>query len=151
VAATWGLCWSSCQVSVCEWAAAACLSISPEQHTARTPPTLTPANLVAGVLCERGFVRGAHWLCLVAPPATTNHFNPMFCTHVHACDMSPLFVHCSSPSLPHHQPGAPEIDRLVRQLQGSSRLASAVGRAGGVRVLPLHGGLPPAVQVSVWA
>jgi hypothetical protein len=45
-------------------------------------------------------------------------------------------------------PGAPEIDRLVRQLQGSSKLAGAVGRgSGGVRVLPLHGGLPPAVQV----
>jgi ATP-dependent RNA helicase DHX57 len=44
-------------------------------------------------------------------------------------------------------PGAPEIDRLVRQLQGSSRLSGAVGRAGGVRVLPLHGGLPSAVQV----
>jgi len=47
-------------------------------------------------------------------------------------------------------PGAPEIDRLVRLLQGSSRLAAAVGRSGGLRVLPLHGGLPAAVQSRVF-
>lgn len=65
------------------------------------------------------------------------------CLHVSPpCDLSTPF-----PSPP-FSPGAPEIDRLVRQLQGSSRLAGAVGRAGAVRVLPLHGGLPPAVQVK---
>jgi ATP-dependent RNA helicase DHX57 len=67
-------------------------------------------------------------------------------------------------------PGAPEIDRLVRQLSSSSALAAAaaaaaagagagagVGGSGGggggggsVRVLPLHGGLPPGVQSRVF-
>jgi ATP-dependent RNA helicase DHX57 len=46
-------------------------------------------------------------------------------------------------------PGAPEIDRLVRQLQGSAKLAGAAGHAG-LRVLPLHGGLPAAVQARVF-
>eukprot|EP00883_Tetradesmus_obliquus_P006330 jgi/Sobl393_1/16814/SZX72388.1 len=46
-------------------------------------------------------------------------------------------------------PGAPEIDRLVRQLQGSAKLAGAAGHAG-LRVLPLHGGLPASVQARVF-
>jgi ATP-dependent RNA helicase DHX57 len=47
-------------------------------------------------------------------------------------------------------PGAPEIDQLVRQLQGSSKLTAAAGGAKGLRVLPLHGGLPAAVQARVF-
>eukprot|EP00775_Hariotina_reticulata_P004412 gene4412-4665_t len=47
-------------------------------------------------------------------------------------------------------PGAPEIDRLVRQLQGSSRLTAAAGGAKGLRVLPLHGGLPAGTQARVF-
>ncbi|KAF8055672.1 DHX57 [Scenedesmus sp. PABB004] len=46
-------------------------------------------------------------------------------------------------------PGAPEIDRLVRLLAASPRLAAAAGH-GGVRVLPLHGGLPAGVQARVF-
>eukprot|EP00878_Enallax_costatus_P012006 GHUV01012535.1.p1 GENE.GHUV01012535.1~~GHUV01012535.1.p1 ORF type:complete len:538 (+),score=178.81 GHUV01012535.1:448-2061(+) len=45
-------------------------------------------------------------------------------------------------------PGAPEIDRLVRQLQTSSKVLAAAGK--GLRVLPLHGGLPPSVQSRVF-
>lgn len=45
-------------------------------------------------------------------------------------------------------PGAPEIDKLVRQLQTSRKLLEVGGR--GVRVLPLHGGLPPSVQSKVF-
>eukprot|EP00879_Flechtneria_rotunda_P019881 GHRR01020897.1.p1 GENE.GHRR01020897.1~~GHRR01020897.1.p1 ORF type:complete len:959 (+),score=404.55 GHRR01020897.1:326-3202(+) len=46
-------------------------------------------------------------------------------------------------------PGAPEIDRLVRQLQSSNKLAAAMG-PNLLRVLPLHGALPPAVQARVF-
>ncbi|CAL8471800.1 g11342 [Coccomyxa elongata] len=46
-------------------------------------------------------------------------------------------------------PGAPEISRLVRALQGSSRLKQAAsGQA--LRILPLHGSLPPEQQSRVF-
>lgn len=48
-------------------------------------------------------------------------------------------------------PGAPEIDRLVRQLNNSSKLSSVIsGHAASLRVLPLHGSLPPAAQARVF-
>ena len=43
-------------------------------------------------------------------------------------------------------PGAPEITRLVRQLESSSRLRQAA--QGQLRVLPLHGALPSQAQVD---
>jgi HrpA-like RNA helicase len=46
-------------------------------------------------------------------------------------------------------PGAPEIDRLVRQLQGSPKLAAAAAGAS-LRVLPLHGSLPAGAQARVF-
>lgn len=45
-------------------------------------------------------------------------------------------------------PGAEEIGRIVRTLQNSPRLAAAA--PGGVRALPLHGGLPPSHQARVF-
>lgn len=42
-------------------------------------------------------------------------------------------------------PGAPEITRLVRQLELSTRLRQAA--QGQLRVLPLHGALPSHAQV----
>jgi ATP-dependent RNA helicase DHX57 len=45
-------------------------------------------------------------------------------------------------------PGADEIARVVRALQNSGRLAAQA--PGGVRVLPLHGGLPPSHQSRVF-
>lgn len=45
-------------------------------------------------------------------------------------------------------PGAPEIDRLVRQLQTSTKVLAVAGNC--LRVLPLHGGLPPSVQSRVF-
>jgi ATP-dependent RNA helicase DHX57 len=45
-------------------------------------------------------------------------------------------------------PGADDIGRVVRALSASGRLAAAV--PGGVRALPLHGGLPPAAQSRVF-
>lgn len=46
-------------------------------------------------------------------------------------------------------PGAPEIDRLVRVLQSSPRLAAAASGAS-PRVLPLHGSLPSGAQARVF-
>ena len=46
-------------------------------------------------------------------------------------------------------PGAPEITRLVRQLDSSSRLRQAA--QGQLRVLPLHGALPSQAQVHLAA
>ena len=45
-------------------------------------------------------------------------------------------------------PGADEIGRIVRALHSSPKLAAA--SPGGVRVLPLHGGLPPSQQTLVF-
>lgn len=45
-------------------------------------------------------------------------------------------------------PGASEIDRLVRQLQSSPKLAAMTCK--GLRILPLHGGLSPATQSRVF-
>jgi HrpA-like RNA helicase len=45
-------------------------------------------------------------------------------------------------------PGADEIGRIVRTLQQSGKVAAA--SPGGVRVLPLHGGLPPSQQTKVF-
>jgi len=45
-------------------------------------------------------------------------------------------------------PGADEISRVVRALENSSRLAAAA--PGGIRALPLHGGLPPSHQTRVF-
>jgi ATP-dependent RNA helicase DHX57 len=45
-------------------------------------------------------------------------------------------------------PGADEISRIVRALENSSRLAAAA--PGGIRALPLHGGLPPSHQTRVF-
>ena len=45
-------------------------------------------------------------------------------------------------------PGAPEIARLVRSLQGSSALQRAADGQQ-LRVLPLHGALPPSQQVRL--
>lgn len=46
-------------------------------------------------------------------------------------------------------PGAPEIERLVRQLRGSAPLAAAAqGRP--LVILPLHGGLPASAQAAVF-
>jgi ATP-dependent RNA helicase DHX57 len=45
-------------------------------------------------------------------------------------------------------PGADEIGRVVRALENSPRLAAAA--PGGLRVLPLHGGLPPSHQTRVF-
>ena len=42
-------------------------------------------------------------------------------------------------------PGAPEITRLVRQLESSPQLRKAA--QGRLRVLPLHGALPSHAQV----
>jgi ATP-dependent RNA helicase DHX57 len=47
-------------------------------------------------------------------------------------------------------PGAPEIDRLIRQLNHSSKLAAAAGGAHGLRLLPLHGSLPASQQARVF-
>ena len=50
-------------------------------------------------------------------------------------------------------PGAEEINRVCRALQGSPRLRStapAGATAGALWVLPLHGGLPPAQQARVF-
>ena len=44
-------------------------------------------------------------------------------------------------------PGAPEITRLVRQLESSSLLRQAA--KGQLRILPLHGALPSHAQVSL--
>ncbi len=46
-------------------------------------------------------------------------------------------------------PGAPEIARLVRQLESSPRLRQA--SEGRCKVLPLHGALPSHAQVSLAA
>jgi hypothetical protein len=46
-------------------------------------------------------------------------------------------------------PGAPEIDRLVRLLSSSPRVAAAAGGAS-LRVLPLHGSLPAGHQARVF-
>jgi ATP-dependent RNA helicase DHX57 len=46
-------------------------------------------------------------------------------------------------------PGAEEIGRIVRTLQSSPRLAAAANPHG-VRVLPLHGALPPSQQTLVF-
>lgn len=46
-------------------------------------------------------------------------------------------------------PGAEEISKICRGLQGSPRVGRAAG-GGGVWVLPLHGGLPPAQQAKVF-
>ncbi len=46
-------------------------------------------------------------------------------------------------------PGAPEIDRLVRALSGSPKVAAAAG-GDQLRVLPLHGALPAAAQARVF-
>lgn len=43
-------------------------------------------------------------------------------------------------------PGAPEITRLVRQLESSQQLRQAA--KGQLRVLPLHGALPSHAQVQ---
>lgn len=43
-------------------------------------------------------------------------------------------------------PGAPEITRLVRQLESSPQLRQAA--RGQIRVLPLHGALPSHAQVQ---
>ncbi|KAL4527192.1 hypothetical protein Ndes2526B_g09099 [Nannochloris sp. 'desiccata'] len=45
-------------------------------------------------------------------------------------------------------PGADEISRIVRALENSPRLAAAA--PGGIRALPLHGGLPPSHQTRVF-
>ena len=45
-------------------------------------------------------------------------------------------------------PGAEEINRIIRTLQDSPKLAAA--SPGGVRTLPLHGGLPPSHQSRVF-
>jgi len=45
-------------------------------------------------------------------------------------------------------PGADEISRIVRALENSPHLAAAA--PGGIRALPLHGGLPPSHQTRVF-
>lgn len=47
-------------------------------------------------------------------------------------------------------PGAPEIDRCVRQLSASPRLAAAAPPGAALRVLPLHGALPAGAQARVF-
>jgi ATP-dependent RNA helicase DHX57 len=54
----------------------------------------------------------------------------------------------ATPLLP-RPPGAPEIDRLVRHLSSSPRLAAAAAGAS-LRVLPLHGSLPAGHQARVF-
>lgn len=53
-----------------------------------------------------------------------------------------------TPLPPRRLPAPAEIDKLVRQLRTSSKLAAAAG-ADQLRVLPLHGALPATHQNKV--